>query len=177
MPFTPNFDEFVLSYLLRRFAAGMRFLIENEREIAGSARAQLREEWPGVEQRLLQLSRAVLRLDVFSASRLEAVGLTDRMLYLKRQVVDLSLGRDESHAEFSRRVESVRDASSPDVEAMWGRHILVQGPVNWDAFIELLKELLASLGLALGIKEMMDYVSEFVAVVDAVRKINRGARE
>ena len=176
-----NFDEFVLSYLVRRIEALLRRVIESrEPNYLGRFRESIQPQWDAFGEFLLMIARHILTGEGVNWERADAVGLTEMPLYVKRQVFDETVGRTESINDFASYVEGVRDTQSrgeifaPDRILVPGGSLLRRSKVFPATALSLAKDLLKSLAKISNLDDKFEAPSEFLTVIQAAIELNRG---
>jgi hypothetical protein len=177
-----NFDKFVLSYLVMRIEALLRYLIESrEPDYLGRFRESIQPQWEAFSDFLLAVARRILKSEDVDWVRAEAVGLTEMPLYVKRQVYDATLGRSESINDFASYVEVLRNAETIDSGGVFTPdRILVRGG-SWSrkpkelhlTALSLAKDLLQSLAKIFNLDDKFEALGEFLAVIQAAIELNK----
>ena len=178
-----NFDEFVLSYLVRRIEALVQRVIESrEPNYLGRFRESIQPQWGAFSEFLLMIARRLLTGEGVNWERADAVGLTELPLYVKRQVFDETVGRTESINDFASYIEEVREPKAndsgeifaPDRILVPGGSLFRKSKVFPATALSLAKDLLKSLAKIFNLDDKFEALSEFLAVIQAAIELNRG---
>jgi hypothetical protein len=175
-----NFDEFVLSYLVRRIEALLRYVIESrEPDYLGRFRESIQPQWGAFSDFLLTIARRILTGEGVNWERADAVGLTEMPLYVKRQIFDATIGRSESVNDFAGYIEDVRGTANidgifaPERILVPGGSLLRKSKVLPATALSLAKDLLQSLAKIFNLDDKFEALSEFLAVIQAAIELNR----
>jgi hypothetical protein len=175
-----NFDEFVLSYLVRRIEALLRHVIESrEPDYLGRFRESIQPQWGAFSDFLLAIARRILIGEGVNWERADAVGLTEMPLYVKRQVYDATLGRSESISDFAGYVQGIRGTQelseifAPDRILVPGESLFKKSKVFPATALSLAKDLLKSLAKIFNLDDKFEALSEFLAVIQAAIELNK----
>lgn len=170
-------DNYILSYILLRIRAGLDFLINNRRAARSLGRLapQIREQWPPMAELLQSYALRVRAGEGVGWSVADAVGLSEGMLDLKRETLDLTLGRRTSAAAFLASLETAKRADiggwfSPKRTSPTETEFRKASPVS---FTDLAADILDSILKILGVDDRFHAIKEFIAVIKAAYKMNR----
>jgi hypothetical protein len=170
-----NYDEYVLAYVILRVESVLNEIVTGNRTPLRTSVAPIRKQWRRVSPLLKRRAQNVIRRDALDWRRAESVGLTGEMIYLKREVLDSAVGIRTPHRLFDRDVkEAARRKKWSDSFFSKERIFVTPESSNLDAFLDLAKDLLGSLAKILGIDDVMEFVQEFISVVQTAMKVTRG---
>jgi hypothetical protein len=169
-------DNYILAYIVLRIMAGLDHIINRRARLLGPLANQIREQWPPIS-RLLQSIAAISREGrAVNWEVAEVVGLTEGMLDLKREALDLTLGRRIRNPAFLATLERAKQADiagwfSPKRVDPTETEFRRASPVS---FTKLAADILDSILKILGIDDRYHAIKEFIAVIEAAIKLNRG---
>jgi hypothetical protein len=170
-------DNYILSYILLRIRAGLDFLINSRRAARnlGPLAPRIREQWPPMADLLQSYALRVRAGEGIGWTVADTVGLTEGMLDLKREALDLTLGRRTTSAAFLAGLERAKTAGiddwfSPKKTSPTETEFRKASPVS---FTDLAADILDSILKILGVDDRFHAIKEFIAVIKAAYKMNR----
>jgi len=169
-------DNFILSYVLLRISAGLDFLVNKRARLLGPLAGQIREQWPPIAELLQSAALRVRSGEGVDWRVAGAVGLTEGMLDLKREALDLTLGRRINAARFRAGLDRAKQHGidawlSPRNISVTATESTRVSPVS---FTDLAADILDSILKILGVDDRFHAIKEFIAVVKAAYNLNRG---
>ncbi|MGB9403250.1 MAG: hypothetical protein WCA98_06915, partial [Candidatus Acidiferrales bacterium] len=165
MPNRPDINHHVLRYMLLRIRAGLDHLLDARSELLPRPPESLRAQYVPVSDRLTKLATRV-GLDEWELWRNAfRFGLTDQMLELKRETLDLTLGRRAASVQFRKELEKA--AKRGDVENFFEPERIFVNPrdrrgVDPMAFCDFAEDLLSSVSKLDELDAACEFVKEFV---------------
>ena len=169
-------DNFILAYIVLRIRAGLEHIITRRARSLGALRNQIREQWPPIARLLASIAEILREGREVNWPVAEAVGLTEGMLDLKREAIDLTLGRRISTPRF---LAGLNRAKQTEIAGWFSPKKI--DPTETESrgastisFTKLAADILDSILKILGVDDKYHAIKEFIAVIEAALKLNRG---
>jgi hypothetical protein len=168
-------DNYILSYVLLRISAGLGFIITKRPRLLGSLAQPIQQQWPLMEELLQSYALRIRAGEGVDWRVADAVAVTEGMLDLKREALDLTLGRKVSAAAFRADLERAKRGRiagwfSPKKISVTETEFRKASPVS---FTDLAADILDSILKILGVDDRFHAIKEFIAVTKAAYKLNR----